>query len=92
MQALQCVTFANAIAMGVAFAAAPVYAQAQQKFPTKPIRFVVGYVPGAQSDTLARIIGAKMGENWGQPVVVENRPAAVGTLAAVTVAKGIADG
>lgn len=92
MQALQCVTFATAIATGIAVAPLPGLAQAQQKFPTKPIRFVVGYVPGAQSDTLARIIGAKVSESWRQPVVVENRTAAVGTLAAMTVAKAAPDG
>ena len=92
MQALQCVNVVTAIAAGAAVALLPGLAQAQQKFPTKPIRFVVGYVPGAQSDTLARIIGAKMGEQWGQPVVVENRAAAGGTLAAVTVAKATPDG
>jgi tripartite-type tricarboxylate transporter receptor subunit TctC len=92
MRALKCVTVATAIAAGVAVAPLPGLAQAQKKFPTKPIRFVIGYVPGAQSDTLARIIGAKMSEKWGQPVVVENRPAAGGTLAAVTVAKETADG
>ena len=92
MQGLQCVTFATVVAAGAAFAPLPGLAQAQQKFPTKPMRLVVGYVPGAQSDTLARIIGTKMSEKWGQPVVVENRPAAVGTLAAVTVARAAPDG
>jgi len=92
MRALRRISFPIVIATGVAAIATPGFAQAQQKFPTKPIRFVVGYVPGAQADTLARIIGAKMGENWGQPVVVENRPAAGGTLAAVTVAKAAPDG
>jgi tripartite-type tricarboxylate transporter receptor subunit TctC len=84
--------FATVVATGIAVAPLPVLAQAPQKFPTKPVRLVVGYVPGAQSDTIARIIATKMSERWGQAVVVENRPAAGGTLAAVTVAKATPDG
>lgn len=48
-------------------------APAQQKFPSKPIRIVLGGTPGSTPDILARIIGNKMSENWGQPVVIENR-------------------
>lgn len=92
MRAWQSVVFATVIATGVASAAAPGLAQTQQKFPTKPVRLAVGYVPGAQSDVLARLFGQKMSESWGQPVVVENRPGAVGTLALLTVARATPDG
>ena len=92
MQALQCVTFATAIAMGVAFAAAPVYAQAQQKFPSKPVRVVVPNPPGSQGDAVARLIAQKLSERWGQPVVVDNRGGGVGTVAGSTVVKAAPDG
>lgn len=83
---------AAVIAAGVAGAAAPDPAQAQQRFPTKPIRLVVGYTAGGQPDALARMIGEKMGESWKQPVVIDNRPGAGGTLAAAVVAKAAPDG
>lgn len=64
---------------------------AQQKFPTKPIR-LVGPAAGNAADTVARMIGPKMSETWKQPVVVENRAGAGGTLAAGVVAKAAPDG
>ena len=67
-------------------------AEAQQKFPTKPIRLVVAFTAGGTPDTLARMIGPRMGEALGQPVVIENRPGAGGVLAAALVARETADG
>lgn len=84
--------FAAVIAVGVAGGTAPGLAQAQQQFPTKPIRLVVAYTPGGQPDTLARMIGQKMSETWGRPVVVDNRPGAGGALAAGMVATAAPDG
>jgi tripartite-type tricarboxylate transporter receptor subunit TctC len=66
-------------------------AQAQQ-YPNKPIRIVVPYAAGGTSDILARQIGPKLTEAWGQPVVVENRPGANGNVGAEFVAKSTADG
>ena len=51
-------------------------ASAQQDFPVKPIRVIVGVAPGGATDILARVIGAKMGENLRQQVIVESRPGA----------------
>ena len=54
-------------------------AEADIRYPTRPIRIVVGSTPGATPDVLARMIGAKLGESLGQPIVVENRvPSVVG--------------
>lgn len=63
-----------------------------QSYPAKPIRFVVPYPPGGASDVTARIIGQKLSEAWGQPVIVDNRAGANGNIAAEQVAKAPADG
>lgn len=63
-----------------------------QTWPAKPIRIVVPFPAGGTSDVLARLIGQKMTENWGQPVVVENRPGSNGNLGADAVAKSAPDG
>jgi len=63
-----------------------------QAYPTRPIRMVVGFPPGGGTDVVARIISPKLSENLGQPVVIENRPGATGTVAAAAVAKSPADG
>ena len=65
-------------------------APAQQKFPSKPIRIVVNTAPGATPDILARLIGMKMSDYWGQPVVIDNRLPAV--VANALVAKAAPDG
>ncbi len=66
-------------------------AQAQQQFPAKPIRLVVP-AAGNAADIVARMIGTRMSETWKQPVVVENRAGAGGTLAAGVIAKAAPDG
>ena len=63
-----------------------------QAWPTKPIRIIVPYPPGGTSDILARAIGQKLTERWGQPVVVENKPGANGNVGADFVAKSPPDG
>jgi tripartite-type tricarboxylate transporter receptor subunit TctC len=73
------------------FAALAFAAQAQD-FPTKPIRMVVGFPPGGGTDVVARIIVPRYSELLGQPVVIENRPGATGTMAAGQVAKSSPDG
>lgn len=67
-------------------------ALAQDPFPSKPVRMVVGYAPGGGTDVMARLISARMTEHMGQSVFVENRPGASGILAAGQVAKSPADG
>ena len=61
-------------------------------FPTKPVRIIVPQTPGGASDALARIVGQKLSEKWGQPVVVENRPGAGGNIGMDAVAKSTGDG
>ena len=83
---------AAVVAAGIAAAAAPVLAQAQEKFPTKPVRLVVGFSPGSATDITGRLVASKLSEIWGQPVVIENRSGAGGQLATVMVAKATPDG
>ena len=63
-----------------------------QGYPSKPIHIVVGFPPGGGNDIIARLLGAKMQESWGQPVVIDNRPGANSIIAAEFVAKSAADG
>src|SRR5438105_12749385 len=67
------------------------FAQAHA-FPNKPVRVIVAFTPGGVTDIVARTLMPKLGELWGQPVVVENRPGAGGTVAAVAVARATPDG
>ncbi len=61
-------------------------------FPNRPIRMIVPFPAGGPSDILARLIGQKMSEDWGQPVVIENRPGANTIIGAQAVAKATPDG
>ena len=64
----------------------------QSAYPSKPIRMLVSSTAGSQPDTIARIIGQKMNEAWGHPVVVDNRAGAQGIIAASAVVKAAPDG
>jgi tripartite-type tricarboxylate transporter receptor subunit TctC len=67
-------------------------AHAQSSYPNRPIRMVLPFAPGGGSDTLARMLGPRLSDRFGQPVVLENRPAAAGVVGADIVAKSIPDG
>ncbi|MEY3765869.1 MAG: hypothetical protein RLZ03_829 [Pseudomonadota bacterium] len=65
---------------------------ASAAYPERPVRILIGFTPGTTGDVLLRLLAPKLGERWGQPVVVENRPGAGSSLAAEAVAKAPADG
>ncbi len=77
--------------LAILFLAAPIAALAQG-YPTKSVRLVVAFPAGGIADIYSRIIGTRVGEAWGQPVVVENRTGAGGNIAAEHVARSSADG
>lgn len=80
----------TALAAGLAMVA-PI-ASADQSYPDKPIRLIVPYTPGGNTDILARVVAHKLGEAWNTSVVVENRPGAGGTIGVNVVAKSKPDG
>lgn len=85
---------AERISLSVLLACAialPVAAQAQA-FPNKPVKIIVPQTPGGASDALARIVGQKLSEKWGQPVVIDNRAGAGGNLGMQNVVTSPADG
>ena len=67
-------------------------AAAAQGYPTKPIRFIIPFTPGGNTDVLGRLLGQKLAEAWGQQVVIDNRPGAGGTLGVDQAAKAPPDG
>jgi tripartite-type tricarboxylate transporter receptor subunit TctC len=80
-----------ALAAAAAVSAVPLQAQAQA-YPNKFVRFVVTYPPGGSSDVMARILGAKLTEMWGQNVVVESKPGAAGAIGMEYAARQPTDG
>ena len=63
-----------------------------QAYPAKPVRLIVTYPPGGSSDLMARVFGAKLGELWGQQVIVESKPGAAGSIGMEFAAKQPPDG
>jgi len=63
-----------------------------QSYPTKPVRLIISFTPGSSTDIIGRAVAAKLQDMWGQPVVVENRPGAGGTVGSEFVLRSDADG
>ena len=84
---------------GLALAACTLAASAQststssaQAYPSKPIRVIIGFPAGAAGDTQLRLVGQKLTETWGRPVVIDSRPGASGNIAAELLVRSTADG
>ena len=77
--------------LAIGMLASALYAHAQG-YPSGPVRVVVGFTPGSATDLVARTVSQKLGELWGQQVLVENRPGAGGSIGAGVVVKSAANG
>jgi len=75
--------------LGLLLQAATVFAQ---EWPAKPVRIIVPFPPGGSADLLPRIVGERLAQQWGQPVVIENRPGAAGNIGATAVFQAEPDG
>jgi tripartite-type tricarboxylate transporter receptor subunit TctC len=85
-------SFTLAFAAVATVATAPSFAQSAQNFPSKPMRIIVTFTPGGAPDILGRLLADRMQADWGQPVIVENKPGAGGNIGADVVAKSPSDG
>jgi tripartite-type tricarboxylate transporter receptor subunit TctC len=73
-------------------AAQPAAKSAEQAWPTRPVRIIVAFSPGSASDIIARLLAPKLSDLWGQPVVIENRSGAGGSIAFAMAAQASPDG
>ena len=85
-------TLLGLFALGLAATLASAPASAQGNYPNKPIRWLVGYVPGGTTDILARLIGQYLSEKIGQQFIIENKAGAGNNLAVEAVIAAPADG
>ncbi len=81
----------TALVTTLAFGSVAALAQTAS-YPNKPIRLVVPFAPGGTTDALARLVGQRLTQSWGQPVLIDNKPGAGATLGADIVAKSPGDG
>src|SRR5688572_7427564 len=80
------------LCLAIALVCALAHGQSRTDFPTRPVRWLVGFAPGASNDIIARIIATRLTENFNQQVIVDNRAGAGGMIAGEIVAKGTPDG
>jgi len=90
-QALQQTLLALAAAAVAAGAGAQVTPK-EPAYPARPVRIIVPFTPGSATDIIARVVGPKLAERWGRPVVMDNRPSAGGIIAFGIVAEAAPDG
>jgi tripartite-type tricarboxylate transporter receptor subunit TctC len=83
-------TWINCLVAAVAMASAP--AAHAQAFPNKPVRVIISFTPGSATDIVGRIVAQKLGEQWNQPVIAENRPGAGGSIGSAVVVQSPPDG
>jgi tripartite-type tricarboxylate transporter receptor subunit TctC len=81
-----------ALALGLSALTALSWAQGVANYPARPLKIVVPFAPGGTTDMLARLVGQRLTQSWGQAVVIENKPGAGATLGADLVAKSNPDG
>ena len=84
--------FAGKLLIAVLYALVTTTAFGQVRYPDKPVKIVVGFPPGTSTDTLTRLVAAKIADGLGQAVVVENKPGAGSSIAAEMVARSAPDG
>ena len=92
MIGFKCALLRLSLAALAVAAAQPAAAQGDANYPTRPIRLIVGFAAGGGNDLFARLVGQKLSENIGQPVIIENKPGAGGRLAIDFVKNQPADG
>jgi tripartite-type tricarboxylate transporter receptor subunit TctC len=82
----------QALLLAGCLATTAAHAQPAAGFPAKPVRAIVAFAPGGANDVVVRLVGNRLSELWGQPVIVENRPGAGATLGMELVARAAPDG
>ena len=78
--------------LAASFSLAPAFAQTVGGYPNKPVRVIVPFPAGQATDIIGRLVAQKLGEKWGQPLVIDNRVGAGGILGADAAAKSAPDG
>lgn len=89
---MKCTTHLLRAALAALLACFALAAPAQQPYPNKPIRILVPFGPGGSLDPVARLVGERLSQSWGQPVVVDNRPGGNTAIATLAAAKSPPDG
>jgi tripartite-type tricarboxylate transporter receptor subunit TctC len=92
LQILSLKRLARALAVATAFTLLAMPAASAADYPQRNVHLVVPYPPGGPNDVIARLLGQKLGEMWGQQVLIENRPGGSGNIAVESVARAQADG
>src|SRR5262245_50289970 len=90
--AARCARLVTILTTSIAAASGALAQSGAEKYPDRPIKIIVPFAPGGSADILARVIGQKLTEQWGQPVIVETRPGAGTMIGTAAAAKADPDG